>query len=61
MIARFFHFIWKITWNMIIILVSVGLIFIGYKANQPMRVTGAPAGMTCVKFIQDRLDAAKTI
>lgn len=61
MIAGFFHFFWKIAWYAIIILVCVGLIFIGYKANQPITVTGAPAGMTYVEFIQDRLDAAKII
>jgi len=61
MIAGFFHFIWKISWNTIIILVCASLIFIGYKANQPMTVTGAPDGITYVEFIQDRLDAAKTI
>ena len=61
MIAGFFHFIWKIAWNTIIILVCAILIFIGYKANQPMTVTGAPDGITYIEFIQDRLDAAKTI
>jgi len=38
-----------------------GTIFIGYKANQPMSVAGAPKGMTYVEFIQDRLDAAPTV
>ncbi len=61
MIAGFFHLIWKIAWNTIIILVCASLIFIWYKANQPMTVTGAPDGITYVEFIQDRLDAAKTI
>jgi hypothetical protein len=43
------------------VLVCVGLIFIGYKANQPMNIVGAPKGMTYVEFIQDRLEAAKTV
>lgn len=43
------------------ILVCAGLIFVGYKANQPMTVSGAPKGMTYIEFIQDRLDAAKSV
>jgi hypothetical protein len=61
MIAGFLHFICKIAWNTIILLVCASLIFIGYKANQPMMVAGAPKGMTYVEFIQDRLDAAQTV
>jgi hypothetical protein len=61
MIAGLFHLVWKIIWNTIVILVCAGLIFVGYKANQPMMVARAPDGMTYVEFIQDRLDAAKTV
>lgn len=61
MIAGFFHFIWKVIWNSTVFLVCAGLVFIGYKANQPMSVTGAPEGMTYVEFIQDRIDVAKTV
>ena len=61
MIAGFFHFIWKVTWNSTVFLVCAGLVFIGYKANQPMSVTGAPEGMTYVEFMQDRIEAAKTV
>lgn len=61
MIAGLFHLVWKVIWNTIVILVCAGLIFIGYKANQPMSVVGAPKGMTYVEFLQDRLDAAKTV
>jgi hypothetical protein len=61
MIAGLFHLVWKVTSNTIVILVCAGLIFIGYKANQPMMVSGAPEGMTFFEFIQDRLDAAKTV
>jgi len=61
MIAGFVHLVWKIIWNTFVVLVCTGLIFIGYKANQPMSIASAPAGMTYVEFIQDRLDAAQTV
>lgn len=61
MMAGFFHFIWKVIWNSTVFLVCAGLVFIGYKANQPMSVTGAPEGMTYVEFMKDRIDAAKTV
>ena len=61
MIAGLFHFFWKIIWNTIVILVCAGLVFVSYKANQPMMVNEAPAGMTYIEFIQDRIDAAKTV
>lgn len=61
MIAGFFHFIWKVIWNSIVIIFCAGLVCIGFKANQPMSVTGTPEGMTYVQFIQDRIDAAKTV
>lgn len=61
MIVGFFHIIWKVVWNLSVILVCAGLVFIGYKANQPMMVADAPQGMTFVEFIQDRMDAAKTV
>jgi len=61
MIAGFIHLVWKVIWNTIVILVCADLIFIGYKANQPMSVAGAPEGMTFVEFIKDRIDAAKTV
>jgi len=61
MIAGFIHLVWKVIWNVVVFLVCAGLIFIGYKANQPMSVAGAPKGMTYVEFIQDRLEAAKTV
>jgi hypothetical protein len=61
MIAGFFHFIWKVVWNSTVILICAGLIFIGFKANQPMSVVGAPEGMTYVEFMKDRIDAAKTV
>ena len=61
MLVGLFHFIWKTIWNVIVILMCAGLIFVCYKANQPMNIAGAPNGMTYVEFIQDRLDAAKTV
>ena len=61
MIVGLLHFIWKTILSTVVILVCTSLIFVGYKANQPMIVAGAPEGMTYVEFIQDRLDAAKTV
>ena len=61
MIAGFIHFIWKVIWNSTVILVCAGLIFVGFKANQPMSVAGAPQGMTYIEFMNDRIDAAKTV
>ena len=61
MIAGFFHIIWKVIWNSTVILVCAGLVFVSYKANQPMMVSGAPEGMTYVEFMQDRIESAKTV
>jgi hypothetical protein len=61
MITGFFHLVWKVIWNTFVILICASLIFVGYKAEQPMTVVGVPKGMTYVEFIQDRLDAAKNV
>jgi hypothetical protein len=61
MIAGFIHFIWKVIWNSIVIIFCAGLIFIGFKANQPMTVPDAPERMTYLEFMKDRIDAAKSI
>ena len=61
MIAGSFNMVWKVIWNEIVILVGAGLIFVGFKANQPMSVAGAPQGMTYIEFMNDRIDAAKTV
>lgn len=61
MIAGFFYFIWKVIWNTIVIIICAGLVFIGYKANQPVTVPDAPEGMTYFEFMQDRIDAAQTV
>ena len=45
----------------IVIIVCASLIFVGYKANQPMMVSGKPEGLTYIEFIQDRIDAVKTV
>ncbi len=61
MISGFLHLAWKLISNIVLLMVCAGIVFIGYKANQPMAVAGAPAGMTYIEFMQDRLDAAKTV
>ncbi len=61
MIAGFIQLVLKAVWNGIILVICGCLIFITYKANQPMAVPGAPSGMTYVEFIKDRVDAAKTV
>ena len=61
MIVGFFHFIWKVIWNSTVILVCAGLVFIGFKANQPMSVANVPQGMIYIEFMKDRIDAAKTV
>jgi hypothetical protein len=42
MIGGVIHLVWKGFVNAIIVLACISLIFIGYKANQPMTVTGVP-------------------
>jgi hypothetical protein len=61
MIAGLIHFVWKVIWNTIVIIVCASLISVGYKANQPMMAVGAPEGLTYVEFMKDRIDAAKTV
>ena len=61
MIAGLFRLVWKGIWSTIVILICAGLVFIGYKANQPMAISDAPEGMTYVEFIQDRIGAVKTV
>lgn len=61
MIARFFHFIWKVIRNSTVFLVCAALVFIGFKANQPMSVSDTPQGMTYIEFMKDRIDAAKMV
>lgn len=61
MIARFFMFIMKIFGKAVFLMICLGLVFISYKANQPMSVAGVPEGMTYFVFIAGRIDAAKTV
>ena len=61
MIAGLFYLVWKFIWNTTVILVCAGLVFIGFKANQPMSVADAPQGMTYIEFMKDRNDAAKSV
>ena len=43
MISGFLHLVWKLISNIVLLMVCAGIVFIGYKANQPMTVAGAPA------------------
>lgn len=61
MIGKLIMFMMKVFGKTIILMVCIGLVFIIYKANQPMTVQNAPEGMTYVEFIKDRIDAAKTV
>lgn len=61
MITGLFHLVWKVIWNTTVIFVCAGLVFIGFKANQPMSVPDAPEGMSYIEFMQDRIEAAKTV
>jgi len=61
MIAKLIMFILKMFGKVVILMICLGLVFIGFKANQPMAVTGAPEGMTYFEFMKDRIDATKTV
>lgn len=61
MIGKLIMFIMKVLGKTIILMVCIGLVFAVYKANQPMTVPDAPQGMTYTEFMQDRIDAAKTV
>ena len=61
MIGKLMLRIVKMIGKAVILMVCLGLVFIGYKANQPMTVPGAPEGMSYIEFMKDRIDAAKTV
>lgn len=61
MVTGFAHLVGKLIWNILVGFICASLVFMTYKANQPMTVTAAPKGMSYVEFMQDRLDAAKTV
>lgn len=61
MVTKIIFLAGKLIWAMIATVICIVLAFVGYKANQPMTVPGAPAGMTYAEFMADRIDAAKTV
>jgi hypothetical protein len=61
MIGKVIVFIMKLLGKAVIMMICLVLVFIGYKANQPMTVPGTPEGMSYVAFMKDRIDAAKTV
>lgn len=61
MIGKSILFITKMIGKAVILILCLGLVFIVFKANQPMSISGAPEGMTYVGFMKDRVDAAKTV
>jgi hypothetical protein len=61
MIGKLIMFIMKMFGKAVILMVCLGLVFVGYKANQPMTVPGVPEGKTYAEFIKDRIDAAKSV
>jgi hypothetical protein len=61
MIGNLIVFIMKMSGKALILMICLGLVFVGYKANQPMTVSGFREGMTYFEFISDRIDAAKTV
>jgi hypothetical protein len=61
MMGKLIMFIMKVFAKSVVLMICLGLVFIVYKANQPMAVPEAPEGMTYFEFMQDRIDAAKTV
>ena len=61
MIAKLIMYILKMFGKVVMLMFCLGLAFIGFKANQPMAVTGASEGMTYFEFKKDRIDAAKFV
>lgn len=61
MMGKLIMFIMKVFVKAVVLMICLGLVFVVYKANQPMTVQSAPEGMTYVEFIKDRIDAAKTV
>jgi hypothetical protein len=61
MIAKTFEFVWKALGRLLVLVICLGLVFVSYKANQPMSVPDAPQGMTYLEFIKNRIDAAKIV
>lgn len=61
MIGKLIMFMLKMFGKAVILMICLGVVFIGFKANQPMSVDGAPQGMTYIEFMKDRIDAAKIV
>jgi hypothetical protein len=61
MISGFFHLAEKVIWNVIVLVVCIGSIFVVYSGSQPMNVSQVPDGMTYWQFMADRIDAAKSV
>jgi hypothetical protein len=61
LIEMLFDFIGNALKGLIILAICSNFLFIANKGNQPMAVSQAPKGMTYFEFIQDRIDAAKTV
>lgn len=59
--GKLIMFIMKMFGKIVVLMICIGLVFVVYKANQPMIVPDAPQGMTYAEFMQDRIDAAKTV
>ena len=55
------HGIFNIFKNTLLLLMMATILFIAYRGNQPMSVLQSPQGMTYFEFIEDRIDAAKTV
>ncbi len=49
----------KIFAILVLFLACSGILFVAYKANQPMQVAEAPKGMTYFEFLDNRINAAK--
>jgi hypothetical protein len=45
----------------ILLVCSASFLFISYMGNQPMQIPEAPEGMTYFEFMQDRIDASRTV
>jgi hypothetical protein len=61
MITKTFLLVWKALGRVLVLVICLGLVFVGYKANQPMAIPDAQQGMTYLEFMQDRIDAVKTV
>jgi hypothetical protein len=60
-LAGFFRLVMQLLGTSILALLCTFTVFCVYKASQPMAIPEAPEGMTYIQFMEDRIDAAKTI